>query len=93
MMYFLRSCSRSSSEQLLRFQMQQLADLHRNIIEHTVQIAADPLPVKIVVGAVLPFIVKSRKNRVCRFSETVSVVVGVAMKDYLQRRHLMPYVM
>ena len=27
--------------------MQQLADLHRNIIEHTVQIAAEPLPVKI----------------------------------------------
>ena len=47
MMYFLRSCSRSSPEQLLRFQMQQLADLHRNIIERTVQIAAEPLPVKI----------------------------------------------
>lgn len=27
--------------------MQQLADLHRNIIERTVQIAAEPLPVKI----------------------------------------------
>ena len=47
MMYFLRSCSRSSPEQLLRFQMQQLADLHRNIIERTVQIAAEPLLVKI----------------------------------------------
>ena len=46
-MYFLKSCPRSSPEQLLRFQMQQLADLHRNIIERTVQIAAEPLPVKI----------------------------------------------
>lgn len=69
----------------------------REVVKVAVRSVAErgrfPPPVKIAVGEVLPFIVKSRKNRVCRFSETVSVVVGVAMKDYLQRRHLMPYVM
>ena len=37
----------SFSEQLLRFQLQQLTDLHRNIIERAVQIAPEPLLVEV----------------------------------------------